>query len=68
MALNVSSAFSGAALLQKPAVARFELPQVMSLHLADFSMHIYDQVDKHFLNPATLHAFAFEMVCFSEML
>lgn len=68
MALNMSSAFSGAALLQKPAGAKFELPQVMSLNLVDVAMHIYDQVDKHFLNPAELHAFAFEMVCFSEML
>lgn len=68
MALNVSSAFSGAALFQKPAVARFELPWVMSLNLVDFSMHIYDQVDKHFLNPAKLHAFDLAMVCFSGML
>jgi len=68
MALNVSSAFSGAALLQNPPVARSELPWVMSLNLVDFSMHIYNQLDKYFLNPAKLHAFAFEMVCFSEML
>lgn len=68
MALNMSSAFSGAALLQKPAGARFELPWVMSLNLVDVSMHLCDQVDKHFLNPAKLHAFAFEMVRFSEML
>ena len=40
----------------------------MSLNLVDFSMHIYNQLDKYFLNPAKLHAFAFEMVCFSEML
>lgn len=51
---------------KNPAVARFELPGVMSLNWVDFSMHIYKQVDKHFLNPAKL--LAFEMVFFSEML
>lgn len=49
-----------------PAVARFELPGVMSLNWVDFSMHIYKQVDKHFLNSAKL--LAFEVVFFSEML
>lgn len=53
---------------KKPAVARFELPGVMSLNWVDFSIHIYKQVDKHLLNPAKLLAFAFEMVFFSEML
>lgn len=53
---------------KNPAVTRLELPGVMSLNWVDFSMHIYKQVDKHFLNPAKLLTFASEMVFFSEML
>jgi len=40
----------------------------MILNLADFSMHIYDHIDKCFLNPAKLQVFAFEMICSSEIL
>lgn len=68
MAPSVSSAFSGAALLQETGMARCELPRVMSLSLADFSMHGYDHIEKYFLNRAELHLFPFEMVCLGEIL
>lgn len=55
MAPSVSSAFSGAALLQDTGAARFELPRAMSLSFADFSMHVYDHIGKYFLNPTDLH-------------